>query len=383
MMHSRSWSWTLVVCLLLFPDIQGSISAPQKQIDPPEDVSALLPPTLLQHNVPGMTAAIVTGNRVVALGAAGLRERGSSEKVTVNDRFHLGSCTKAMTATLCAFLVQKRNLKWQTTIAEIFSDVKPMHPAYKTVTLEQLLTNHGGFPHDIDPRLWMELRLLKKPPEIARRKLLTSIMSSEPAVPPGKKYTYSNAGFSVAGHMAETKLGKPYEFLMEKILFKPLGMTSAGFGAPGTVGKISEPRGHRKNGLPVQPGPLADNPEAIAPAGRVHASIGDWGKFIQFHLRGAQGKVRRLPKSSFDKLHRPYPDSETEYAMGWIVTSRPWGGGRVLTHAGSNTMWYAVVWLSPKKNFAVLVACNQGGDNAAKACDDIAGKLIRHYQKRR
>ena len=61
----------------------------------------------------------------------------------------------------------------------------------------------------------------------------------------------------------------------------------------------------------------------------------------------------------------------------WAKGNRPNDSGRVLTHAGSNTMWFCVVWIAPERDFAVLVACNQGGDTASKACDEAAGKLIR------
>jgi hypothetical protein len=49
------------------------------------------------------------------------------------------------------------------------------------------------------------------------------------------------------------------------------------------------------------------------------------------------------------------------FQPGWIVTERGWGGGRVLTHAGSNTMNHAVVWMAPRRNFAVLSATSLGG----------------------
>jgi hypothetical protein len=67
----------------------------------------------------------------------------------------------------------------------------------------------------------------------------------------------------------------------------------------------------------------------------------------------------------------------TTYAMGWLVLDRPWGGGRVLMHNGSNTMWYCVVWMAPEKDFAALIATNQGGDRAARACDEAATLLVR------
>ena len=46
-------------------------------------------------------------------------------------------------------------------------------------------------------------------------------------------------------------------------------------------------------------------------------------------------------------------------------------------HAGSNTRNMAVVWMAPRRRFAVLVATNQGGAGAAKACDEAAAALIR------
>ena len=64
------------------------------------------------------------------------------------------------------------------------------------------------------------------------------------------------------------------------------------------------------------------------------------------------------------------------YALGWGVAKRGWGGGTVLTHAGSNTMFYCVTWVAPERDFAVLVACNQGGDAASKACDEVASACI-------
>ena len=65
--------------------------------------------------------------------------------------------------------------------------------------------------------------------------------------------------------------------------------------------------------------------------------------------------------------------------MGWIVAdNQPWAGGPALTHAGSNTMWMAVAWLAPKKDFAVVIACNQAN---AEACNDAALALIADHFK--
>jgi CubicO group peptidase (beta-lactamase class C family) len=206
------------------------------------------------------------------------------------------------------------------------------------------------------------------------------LLTQPPEVKPGTEYLYSNAGYSVAGAAAERITDTDWEELMEQRLFHPLGMKTAGFGAMGEPDKIDQPWPHRAENtgaLPIPPGPMSDNPPALGPAGRVHCSIGDWAKFILAHIKGANGEKSLLAPESFGILHTPA--FEGDYACGWIATERPWGGGRVLTHAGSNTMNYAVVWMAPERDFAALAATNHGGDAAHAACDEAAGALIRRY----
>ena len=170
---------------------------------------------------------------------------------------------------------------------------------------------------------------------------------------------------------------------MRERLFKPLGMESAGFGAPGVAAKLDQPRGHTEAGNVMEPGKSADNPSAIGPAGTVHCTITDWAKFVALHLQGSEANPKRkatlLKEGTFAKLHAPAAGPGQKYAMGWVVAERPWADGIVLNHAGSNTMWYCVAWVAPKKNFAVLVACNQAGAAGTQACDEVASALIQQH----
>src|SRR5438128_10606987 len=69
------------------------------------DVSAALAPIRERHGLPGLAVVVLHGESIVARGAAGVRKAGSPEPITAHDVFHLGSCTKSMTATMCAMLV--------------------------------------------------------------------------------------------------------------------------------------------------------------------------------------------------------------------------------------------------------------------------------------
>lgn len=345
------------------------------------DVSDVLAAIRKKHDLPALAAVTIEGGRVTAAGADGVRKRGSDAKITTDDRFHLGSCTKSMTATMIATLVEEEKLSWSTTIGDVFGDLdKEMRPEWKPVTLELLLTHRSGAPGDVPPKLWAQLWKREGTTSAQRMELVRGTLANEPEAAPGTKFIYSNTGYAIAGAMAEKVTGQAWEDLMRKRLFIPLAMSSAGFGAPGEAGKLDEPLGHSKKGEPVEIGPGDDNPPAIGPAGTVHATLADWGKYVSSHLTR---EAKLLKPGTFAKLHEPAEGKGKEYAMGWGVVDRDWGGGRVLTHSGSNTMWFCTVWMAPKKDFAVLLATNQGGDGAAKACDEAASAMIEGVLTRR
>ncbi len=352
-------------------------------VPPTIDVAALLEPIRKEQDVPGLVGAIVTVDGLQHVGACGVRERGRGEVLEITDRMHLGSCTKSMTATLCAVLVHDKKLAWDSRVTQELSDLaEGANAGWNKVTLADLLVNRGGAPGDIEPKLWAVLWKGYQTPVHGRNVLGKAILQTSPVAKPGERFVYSNAGFSLAGMMAEHAAKAPFELLLKEKLFDPLDMDSAGFGAPVGTKDDGEPCGHHATGEPVEPGQGSDNPEAIAPAGRVHCSVPDWAAYIELHLRGEKEGGLGLPREAFVRLHAPVGDEKGKdgYAMGWGVTTRPWGG-RVLTHSGSNTMWYCVAWLAPDKGFAVLAATNQGGDKAARACDLASAALIGAWTK--
>ncbi len=339
-----------------------------------------------RHGLPALAAAVIENGQTVAVAATGYRKHGSAvADVTASDQFHLGSCTKAMTATLLGRLVEQKKLRWNTTIGDTFPDLADkIRQEYRAVTLEHLLCHRAGLPSRSWPRgkSFRDMHRLPGSPMQQRRAYVQLFLSQPAEAAPGAKFIYANAGYAIAGAMAEKVTGTPWETLMTRMLFQPLEMKTAGFGAMGTraPGKITQPWQHTKRlwmTRPIEPGPLSDNPAVIGPAGTVHASLGDWAKFAQAHIRGARGKDGLLKAATIRKLHTPLFGGD--YAFGWLVTERAWGGGRVFTHAGSNNQNFAVVWMAPLRDFAVLVATNVGGGGAAGACDQTAAALINEF----
>jgi D-alanyl-D-alanine carboxypeptidase len=276
-----------------------------------------------------------------------------------------------MTATLIARLVEYGKLRFEDTLADAFPELSSsMAPAYRAVTITQLLSHTAGLPPLTDDK--------ELPPFYAAIKGITALPAQRAAVaraylamPPASKigeFAYSNLGFIIAGAIAEARTGKSWEDLMREQVFAPLGIVNAGFGAPGTPGKVEQPQGHNE-GRPLNPGNAdADNPPAIGPAGTVHIALKDWLLFAQDQLEGVYGRGKLLRPESYRKLHTPVSGV---YALGWGTKLSPDGTPTIITHSGSNGYWLADVKIMPKKRMIFLIATNAGDEGANQAVQEI------------
>ena len=358
-------------------------SSPLRQ-DKSGDLATRLEAIRKEYKLVALAAAESREGKPLRLAVVGERKKGSGIAVSQSDQFHLGSCTKAMTATLLGLLVQEKKLRWEMTVVEGLPDIaRHIHPDMRKVTLGMLLAHRSGLPRTT-PKGWtlMKMRGLRGSILDARRNYAKALLSQEPLFAPDSKFAYSNAGYTVAAHFAEVATGKSWEELIRKRLFEPLGMKTAGFGPMGTKGKIDQPWQHRGTGRMLHafpPDPLNDNPPVMAPAGLVHASMEDWGKFLALHAVSPAKKKSLLTLATWTWLHTRWKGQD--YAPGaWRVVPRKWGGGDVLTHNGSNTMNAAVAWVAPEIGRALFAATNSAGRQEFAALDKAVALFLRRAQ---
>jgi CubicO group peptidase (beta-lactamase class C family) len=340
-------------------------------------LAAALEPIRTRHHFPALGGAIVTSKGLTAMAVTGVRKTGTDVLATPDDLWHLGSDTKAMTAAWIAHVVTGGKLTWESAVGDVLPQETSGAPeAFRRITLQQLLSHRAGLPANID---WWKASRAAETPRAQRLAAVNTAAKTPLASPPGTKYEYSNLGYVIAATMAEKIGDLAWEDDIRTTIFTRLGMKSAGFGGLGTPGKIDQPWPHTNTEKPAaQNGPLVDNPAIMGPAGTVHCSLADWAKFIADQLKGFDARGVLFGADVYRQLHTaPFGG---DYAFGWLVTDRPWGGGTVYTHAGSNTMNYAVVWMAPKRDFAVLVTTNQGGPDAQQGTDEAAAALIRLHE---
>lgn len=362
-----------------------------------ERLDGLLGPIRDEFAMPGMVAAVAREGRVVAAGAVGLRAVGHDAAATVEDRIHIGSDGKAMTALLAATLVERGELRWDSTVGEVLGDrVADMSPGLAAVRLEQLLSHSSGIPGDTPEMLgiYFALDAFEHDPGTLRLMALEKWKRNLPVVPQGSPFQYSNFGYMIAGSMIEAAAGRPWEMLIRERIFDPLGLASAGLGATLTPGRIDAMAGHLpRPGGEAEPrlwGAGADMPMLLGPAGTVHMSILDfarWGAWVAggAHRGPALVTPATLAHLTAEKLRtprRPHPPpgtpAEGGYAFGWSLEKFAWSDRELLTHNGSNGMNLAKILVDPVADIAVVVAVNVGGPDA----DLAAGKALRQLYGR-
>lgn len=353
------------------------------QSRPVVDLSERLAAIRQQFGFPGIAAAAVRGNAVVAEGVAGVRRVGGEDKIAVDDRFAIASCTKKMTAAMIARVIDSGKLSFETTLAEALPDV-PMRDDYRGVTVTQLLQFSGGIqPYlQFGPEQVSMLRALKGSAREQRGQFVEHVLQEEPVVKPGTERRYSNASYALVAFVAEQRTGKSWEELMRAEVFQPLAMSTAGFGRARSKERPNEPTLHRKTDTGFEPeAEERVNVMAVfAPAGDVHCSIRDFAKFASYELNAANGNNSLLKPETAKRLRElqqgagplVYPKGMKMKAgggkdggdkLGQKKGPPPGKAGNSFFGGSDYVSAGCILW--PEENLAAVAAINAGSANEA------------------
>lgn len=310
---------------------------------------------------PAIGVLLIRDGKIADQAVRGVRRNDQPDAAGADDRWLLGSTSKVMTVALIARLVEQGVLSWQAPLHSMLPQLADsMDPAYRDVTLVQLLSHRAGLPENPRDHAFLESFFVdQRPLPEQRLAFVEAALKEAPEVAPGTGFVYSNSGFLIAGAIAE-RLGKAsFEVLMRREVFAPLGMDSAGFGAV----PAGQPLGHR-GGKPVTSAPVHYDdgvPPMYTAAGNMHMSLHDWALFCVDQLAGARGDGKLLSADSYRLMQTAQAGSPG--GLDWSVQDSIAGRqGPVLAHGGSDGNTLAWVVLFPKSGNGVLVVANAAGD---------------------
>ncbi|GAA4069353.1 serine hydrolase domain-containing protein [Actinomadura miaoliensis] len=204
----------------------------------------MLDQAVATKSAPGIVTELRDGQRAW-FGSAGVSDTRTGRKRQQQERFRIGSATKAFTATVVLKLVAEGRLSLDDTLDTwlpgLFDGTG--YDASK-ITIRQLLNQTSGiYAYTNDEEFfakgkgeaWFEHRYETYTPQ----QLVKIALAHPPTGEPGEHFRYSNTNYILAAMIVEKATGRTFEQELTRTVIRPLGLT--GTSLPGTDPRIPGP----------------------------------------------------------------------------------------------------------------------------------------------
>lgn len=322
-----------------------------------------------EYRVPGVGLGLWADGRQTLRGF-GVTSVDDREPITADTLFTIASISKTMTATAVMRLVQDGRVDLRAPVQRYVPEFRVLdEETSRTVSLWHCLTHTPGW----EGQLTTEDRGAE-----ALAHFAASILPTLPQLaPPGRVWSYNNAGFALAGRVIEKVTGKGIHDALRDLVFTPLGLSQ-------TTTRLTDAMtyrftvGHRDRDAAT---------EVIRPfqttssttAGGVLTSIADIMRYAQFHLGdGTTSRRRHLSRELVELMRTPQlPKHGTtdQMGVGWHV--RDVGGVATFAHGGTLNGHCLLLQLVPAKNLAFAVFTNHV--DGWRLVQDVEAAVLEHY----
>jgi len=309
---------------------------------------------------------VAKDGKIILSKGYGLADRERNIPVTNQTVFTVGSITKQFTGAAILKLQMMGVLNVNDPISKYFKNVPEDK---KSITLHHLLTHTAGFPGaiggDFQP--------------INRDDFIELAMNTKLNSNPGKKYEYSNVGFSLLGTIIEIATGESYEAFLHEKLFKPAGMMNTGYRIP-KWNQDELAHGYRREkdwGTLIDKSWAEDGPYwHLRANGGILSTVED---MFQWHL--ALKTDRILTKEAKRAYYSPHvregEDADSYYGYGWAIFMTP-RNTRLIAHNGGNTIFSADFLRYIDEDVVIIVLANTAGQHAWNVSNAVA-KIVFGY----
>ena len=320
---------------------------------------------------PGLSIAVVEGDRIVYTKGFGVREVGRDDPVTPDTLMMIGSVTKSLTTLLMARLVDEHVFDWTDPVLGVDSTFR-LGDADLTreLHMEHLACACAGLPRKDLP---MVLDRHDKSPSDVFDEL--AVMT--PSTRLKETFQYQNHMLAAAGYIAARALeptgdaGIAYDRAMQTRVFEPMGMTSSTFDFERVRRSTDRAMPHcmdADNQIVQLPLESEHFVRYARPAGGVWSTARDMAAYIMTELNNGIAPDGRRVVSARNLRYRRQPQVQTStkaaYGLGWGVST--YKGVQVIGHGGGTMGFASLLNFLPEKKLGVVMIANGTGGHQAE-----------------
>ena len=325
-----------------------------------------------EHGVRGGAYVLIADGTLARLGTFGHADADRTSPVTPHTLFRVGSISKTVTSLLALALVEDGRLDLTTPVSALLPAAARLHGWGDDLRLVHLLEHTGGLPGS------SFYEYAQTGPNVSPADYLARMRGRlRLRWPPGRYYSYANAGHTIAARMLEVAAGRPFDEIVAGRVFAPLGMRAATFSTRGPeLAALSH--SFSRAGARVAPWAMA-----VCPAGALSASARDMGRLALF--LATDGRSVTNPPVSPAGLRR-LRRGETSLAgrhgyryayglgmFGFVVGTRVWWG-----HWGKTEGFLANLGVLPEHGLGFVLLSNTSSHRGMAAMRKrMAAALVR------
>jgi CubicO group peptidase (beta-lactamase class C family) len=376
---------------VLFAMLPAAGIARAREVQPSVDKVAIdraLDDTVSRYHLPGLAVGIVEDGKIVYTRTTGELAVGSGQKIDADTLFKIASNSKAMTTGVLARLVDAGKLKWDDPVTKYLPDFRMYDPwVTREMKVRDLLIHNSGLGAGAG-----DLMLWPGPNRFTRADVIHGLRYLKPAYSFRSRYAYDNTLYIVAGEVAAAAGGAPYETLVRRELFEPLGMDRCQVGEwnRDAIGNVAQPHTRRDDRNVVTSADDAAIPNVpMMAAGGIRCSLNDmlkWvGMWLQPEKSGLVGGKPWLSKAQREAVWsaqtimplsqrmRDWDDSHySAYGYGWRMADVD--GTQKVSHTGTLSGMYSAVTLLPQKSVGIVVLINADAEDARTVLSEVLAK---------
>ena len=401
------FSWIRLVCAVIVV-YQHAICVAKS-----EPLPAVIDPTFLNHtvqralstfNTPGMSIAVIQGQRVLHQAGYGVTNLQTQQAVDAETYFRIASTSKAFTAASVAMLVDKKVLLWDDRVVEHLPEFHLADPfASNQITLRDLLSHRSGLGSGMgDSMLWPE------PAGFSRSEIVHNLRYLTPQFSFRSQYAYSNVMYIAAAEIVANKVNQAWHEFVDASIFQPLSMDCYAGDIPAAkLSNAAMPYAyHSERGMfAVTRNRISEQGLASAAAGGIVCNATGMTQWLQhlIHIYDlgnhatppklnhiAQSPMSNVPLFSSHQLNQMWSAQTVlkvnrleqqwnntvlkSYGLGWRIANVY--GHKFISHTGTLSGFQAYVGLLPDLGVGIAIL-NNGSNSGARGA--VMQTLLRQF----